>query len=70
LGATVLPGQYKVVLTVDGKSYTQTLELKMDPRVKTSPKICAVNSTSTARSPKLCTKTTKPSNKYAVCERK
>ena len=37
LGATVLPGQYKVVLTVDGKSYTQTLELKMDPRVKTSP---------------------------------
>jgi photosystem II stability/assembly factor-like uncharacterized protein len=37
LGATVLPGQYKVVLTVGGKSYTQTLEVKMDPRVKTSP---------------------------------
>jgi hypothetical protein len=37
LGATVLPGQYKVVLTVGGKSYTQTLEVKMDPRVKDSP---------------------------------
>jgi photosystem II stability/assembly factor-like uncharacterized protein len=37
LGAAVLPGRYKVVLTVDGKSYTQMLEVKMDPRVKTSP---------------------------------
>ncbi len=37
LGATVLPGQYKIVLSVGGKSYTQTLEVKMDPRVKTSP---------------------------------
>ena len=37
LGATMLPAQYKVVLTVGGKSYTQTLEVKMDPRVKTSP---------------------------------
>ena len=36
LGATVLPGQYKVVLSVGGKSYTQTLEVKMDPRVKAS----------------------------------
>ena len=30
-----LPGQYTVRLTVDGKSYTQPLSLKMDPRVKT-----------------------------------
>jgi photosystem II stability/assembly factor-like uncharacterized protein len=37
LGATVLPGQYKVVLTVAGKSYAQPLEIRMDPRVKTSP---------------------------------
>jgi hypothetical protein len=37
LGAAVLPGQYKVVLTVGGKSYTQTLDVRMDPRVKTSP---------------------------------
>src|SRR5208282_1302336 len=37
LGATVLPGEYKVVLSVGGKSFTQTLEVKMDPRVKTSP---------------------------------
>ena len=37
MGATVLPGQYRIVLTVGGKSYSQILELKMDPRVKTSP---------------------------------
>jgi photosystem II stability/assembly factor-like uncharacterized protein len=37
LGAAVLPGQYKLVLTVAGKSYTQPLEVKMDPRAKTSP---------------------------------
>jgi hypothetical protein len=29
------PGQYTIKLTVDGKSYTQPLTLKMDPRVKT-----------------------------------
>jgi photosystem II stability/assembly factor-like uncharacterized protein len=37
LGATVLPGQYHVVLTVGGKSYTQPLTIRMDPRVKTLP---------------------------------
>jgi photosystem II stability/assembly factor-like uncharacterized protein len=37
LGAAVLPGQYKIVLTVGGKIYTQTLDIKMDPRMKTSP---------------------------------
>jgi hypothetical protein len=31
------PGQYTVRLTVGGKSYTQPLTLKMDPRVKTPP---------------------------------
>src|SRR5271170_4750163 len=31
LGAAVLPGQYKVELSVGGKSYTQTLNMKMDP---------------------------------------
>jgi hypothetical protein len=30
------PRQYTVRLTVDGKSYTQPLTLKMDPRVKTT----------------------------------
>ena len=35
LGASVLPGVYTVKLTVDGKSYTQPLTVKMDPRVKT-----------------------------------
>jgi photosystem II stability/assembly factor-like uncharacterized protein len=36
-GASVLPGQYKVALTVGGKSFTQMLDVRMDPRVKTSP---------------------------------
>jgi len=31
------PGSYTVKLTVNGKSYTQPLTLKMDPRVKTLP---------------------------------
>ena len=37
LGAAVLPGQYNISLTVDGKQYSQPLHLRMDPRVKTSP---------------------------------
>ncbi len=37
LGATVLPGQYTLILTVNRKQYTQPLEVRMDPRVKTSP---------------------------------
>ncbi|HEV2467647.1 MAG TPA: glycoside hydrolase, partial [Candidatus Sulfotelmatobacter sp.] len=36
LGPTVLPGNYSVRLTVDGKSSTAPLTIKMDPRVKTS----------------------------------
>jgi photosystem II stability/assembly factor-like uncharacterized protein len=36
LGPTVLPGEYTVKLTAGGKSYTQPLTIKMDPRVKTS----------------------------------
>jgi hypothetical protein len=31
-----LPGKYTVKLTVDGKPYTQALEIRMDPRVKTA----------------------------------
>jgi hypothetical protein len=31
-GAAVLPGTYTVRLTVDGKSYTEPLVVKMDPR--------------------------------------
>ena len=31
----VMPGQYTVVLTVGGKSYSQPLTVQMDPRVKT-----------------------------------
>jgi photosystem II stability/assembly factor-like uncharacterized protein len=35
-GAWAMPGQYTVKLTVDEKSYTQPLVLKMDPRVRSS----------------------------------
>ncbi|HET8922104.1 MAG TPA: hypothetical protein VFN26_03805 [Candidatus Acidoferrum sp.] len=34
LGAWALPGNYTVKLTVDGKSSTQPLVVKMDPRIK------------------------------------
>jgi hypothetical protein len=34
LGVFALPGRYSVKLTVDGKTYTQPLTLKMDPRIK------------------------------------
>lgn len=37
LGPTVLPGNYTVRLTVDGKVLTASLTVKMDPRVKTPP---------------------------------
>jgi photosystem II stability/assembly factor-like uncharacterized protein len=36
-GPMVMPGEYKVKLTVDGKSYVEPLLVKMDPRVKTPP---------------------------------
>jgi photosystem II stability/assembly factor-like uncharacterized protein len=34
-GPTVLPGKYSVKLTVPGHSYTQSLNVNLDPRVKT-----------------------------------
>jgi photosystem II stability/assembly factor-like uncharacterized protein len=37
LGPWVPPGTYTVKLTVNGRSYTQPLAVKMDPRVKTAP---------------------------------
>lgn len=36
LGAWAMPGKYTVKITVDGKSYTQPLNVKMDPRITTS----------------------------------
>jgi photosystem II stability/assembly factor-like uncharacterized protein len=36
-GPAVLPGEYTVKLTVNGRSYVQPLVVKMDPRVKTPP---------------------------------
>jgi photosystem II stability/assembly factor-like uncharacterized protein len=35
LGTLAMPGQYSVRLTVDGKSYSAPLTVKMDPRVNT-----------------------------------
>ncbi len=34
LGPNVLPGEYTIKLTINGKIYQQTLTVKMDPRVK------------------------------------
>ena len=34
----VVPGIYKIVLTIDGKKYNQQIEVKMDPRVLTNKK--------------------------------
>jgi photosystem II stability/assembly factor-like uncharacterized protein len=34
-GPWAMPGEYTVVLTVNGKSYSQPLTVKMDPRIKT-----------------------------------
>jgi len=36
-GPWAVPGTYTVRLTVDGRTFTQPLVLKMDPRVKTPP---------------------------------
>jgi len=36
LGAFAMPGAYTVKLTVDGKTHTQPLTVKMDPRIKSS----------------------------------
>jgi photosystem II stability/assembly factor-like uncharacterized protein len=36
LGPSALPGRYTVKLTANGKTYSQPLTIKMDPRVKTS----------------------------------
>jgi len=36
LGPAVLPGEYTVTLSVNGKNYRQKLTVRMDPRVKTS----------------------------------
>ncbi len=36
LGSWVLPGNYTVMLTVDGKEFSQSFTVKMDPRIKTS----------------------------------
>jgi len=35
LGAWAMPGKYMVRLAVDGKTYTQSLTVRMDPRIKT-----------------------------------
>jgi hypothetical protein len=37
VGPWVQPGEYSVRLTVDGKSFTQPMKVKLDPRVKIPP---------------------------------
>jgi len=36
-GPKIAPGNYRVKLTVDGKSFTQDFEVKADPRLNTTP---------------------------------
>jgi len=36
-GAKVVPGKYSVTLTAGGETFTAPLEIRIDPRVKTSP---------------------------------
>ncbi|ADB37618.1 WD40/YVTN/BNR-like repeat-containing protein [Spirosoma linguale] len=36
-GPLAMPGNYKVQLTVDGKTYTQTFDIIKDPRIETTP---------------------------------
>jgi hypothetical protein len=36
-GPRVMPGTYQVKLTIDGKTLTQSFEVKKDPRLETSP---------------------------------
>ena len=36
LGPIVMPGKYKIVLTVNGEEYTKELLVKLDPRIKIS----------------------------------
>ena len=36
-GPVILPGNYKVRLTANGKSETQTVQVKKDPRLSTTP---------------------------------
>ncbi|GAB3014597.1 WD40/YVTN/BNR-like repeat-containing protein [Spirosoma pulveris] len=36
-GPLAMPGSYKVQLTVDGKTYTQTFDIIKDPRIETTP---------------------------------
>jgi photosystem II stability/assembly factor-like uncharacterized protein len=40
-GPLVLPGKYTLKLTADGETRTQTVEVKMDPRVKVAPVLLA-----------------------------
>ncbi len=41
MGPTVLPGNYSIKLTVNGKSYTEPLTVRMDPRVAAPPEAIA-----------------------------
>ena len=69
LGAAVLPGQYNVVLIVDGKDYLQPLKSAWTHASRLRLTTCAASSISTAKSPTPFIATTKPYNKYAACAR-
>jgi len=69
LGATVLPANTSRAHRRRQELYANA-RTKDGPACQDSPEDLRRQFDLDARSPKLCTKTTKPSNKYAVCERK
>jgi len=58
LGPTVLPGAYKVRLTVDGKSFGAPLTVRIDPRVKASREALQKKFQAEAKLASLMTQTT------------
>jgi photosystem II stability/assembly factor-like uncharacterized protein len=57
-GPTAVPGDYKVRLIVDGKSFTASLAVKMDPRVKISLTSLQKKAEAEARLASMMTQTT------------
>jgi photosystem II stability/assembly factor-like uncharacterized protein len=59
LGPTALPGSYTARLTVDGKTYSASFKVKMDPRVQTSSTGLAMKFQLEMRLASLLTQTSK-----------
>jgi hypothetical protein len=67
-GPRVSPGIYQVRLTADGKSQTQSLTVKKDPRLETTPEEYADSWRWPYRSATNFPRPTRPSSGFAKCE--